>query len=48
MTVEVLETGFRELLGRIYDDNFIDQRRRRFIRRRTEIRQEEAVRNRLT
>lgn len=44
MTVEELETGFRELLGRVYDDNFVDQRRRRFLKRRTEIRQEEAVR----
>ena len=43
MTVEELETGFRELLGRVYDDDFVDQRRRRFLKRRTEIRQEEAV-----
>ena len=44
MTVEELETGFRELLGRVYDDDFVDQRRRRFLKRRTEIQQEEAVR----
>jgi radical SAM superfamily enzyme YgiQ (UPF0313 family) len=44
MSVEELETGFRELAGRIYDDDFIDRRRRRFLKRRTEIRQEEALR----
>ena len=46
MSVEELETGFRELAGRIYDDDFIDRRRRRFLKRRTEIRQEEALRER--
>lgn len=43
MTVEELETGFRELVGRIYDDDFVDRRRRRFLKRRNEIRQEEAL-----
>jgi hypothetical protein len=43
MSVEELETGFRELVGRIYDKEFIDRRRRRFLKRRNEIRQEEAV-----
>jgi radical SAM superfamily enzyme YgiQ (UPF0313 family) len=46
MSVEELETGFRELAGRVYDDDFIDRRRRRFLKRRTEIRQEEALRER--
>ena len=43
MSVKELETGFRELAGRIYDDDFIARRRRRFLKRRTEIRQEEAL-----
>ncbi|MFT5467449.1 MAG: radical SAM superfamily enzyme YgiQ (UPF0313 family) [Verrucomicrobiales bacterium] len=43
MSVEQLETGFRELVGRIYDEDFIDRRRRRFLKRRNEIRQEEAL-----
>ena len=43
MSVEELETGFRELVGRIYEKEFIDRRRRRFLKRRNEIRQEEAV-----
>lgn len=43
MTVEELETGFRELIGRVYDDDFIDRRRRRFYKRRNELRQIEAT-----
>jgi len=43
MSVQELEKGFRELVGRIYDEDFIDRRRRRFLKRRNEIRQEEAV-----
>ena len=43
MTVEELETGFRNLIGRIYDDDFVDRRRRRFLKRRNELRQEEAL-----
>ena len=43
MSVEELETGFRELIGRIYDDDFIDRRRRRFYKRRNEGRQREAI-----
>ncbi len=43
MTVEELETGFRELAGRIYDEAFIDRRRRRFFQRRNEVRQAEAA-----
>jgi radical SAM superfamily enzyme YgiQ (UPF0313 family) len=45
MSVEDLETGFRELAGRIYDEDFIDRRRRRFLKRRNEVRQDEAVKN---
>lgn len=45
MTVEELETGFRQLIGRIYDDDFVDRRRRRFLKRRNELRQEEALAN---
>jgi hypothetical protein len=43
MSVQELETGFRELVGRIYDEDFIDRRRRRFLKRHNEIRQDEAV-----
>ena len=43
MTVEELETNFRELAGRIYDADFIDRRRRRFLKRRNEVRQTAAV-----
>jgi radical SAM superfamily enzyme YgiQ (UPF0313 family) len=43
MSVEELETGFLELIGRIYDDKFVDQRRRRFFKRRNEIRQAESI-----
>ena len=43
MSVGELENGFRELVGRIYDDDFIDRRRRRFLKRRNELRQEEAI-----
>jgi radical SAM superfamily enzyme YgiQ (UPF0313 family) len=43
MSVEELETGFRELAGRIYDEDFIDRRRRRFLKRRNEVRQDEAL-----
>jgi radical SAM superfamily enzyme YgiQ (UPF0313 family) len=43
MTVEELETGLREVIGRVYDDEFIDRRRRRFLARRNEIRQQEAI-----
>lgn len=43
MSVQELENGFRELVGRIYDEDFIDRRRRRFLKRRNEIRQDEAV-----
>jgi radical SAM superfamily enzyme YgiQ (UPF0313 family) len=46
MSVKELETGFRELIGRIYDDDFVEQRRRRFLKRRTELRQDEAQRER--
>lgn len=43
MTVAELEAGFRELVGRIYDDAFIDRRRRRFLKRRNALLQDEAV-----
>lgn len=43
MTVGELETGFRELAGRIYDREFIDRRRRRFLKRRNEARQQQAT-----
>ncbi len=46
MSVSELENGFRELVGRIYDDEFVAQRRRRFLKRRTELRQDEAIQQR--
>ena len=44
MSVEALQTGFHKLVGRIYDDDFIARRRRRFLKRRTELRQDQALR----
>ncbi len=46
MSVKELETGFRELIGRVYDDEFVAKRRRRFLKRHTELRQDEAIRER--
>ena len=43
MTVSELEAGFRELGHRIYDDAFIDERRRAFFKRQSELRQERSV-----
>ncbi|MDC3255218.1 B12-binding domain-containing radical SAM protein [bacterium] len=43
MSVTELETGFRELGHRIYDDAFIDERRRAFFKRQSELRQERSV-----
>lgn len=37
MTVGELETGFRELAGRVYDSEFIEARRRRFFQRQKEL-----------
>ncbi len=45
MTVEELETSFRELGRRIYDDDFIAERRRAFFKRQNELRQERALRD---
>lgn len=43
MSVSELEHGFRELGRRIYDDSFIDERRRAFFRRQDELRQNAAA-----
>lgn len=43
MSVSELESGFRNLVARLYDEEFIARRRRRFIKRRTELRQDEAL-----
>jgi radical SAM superfamily enzyme YgiQ (UPF0313 family) len=40
MTVSELEQGFRDLAGRIYDTDFIEQRRRRFFARQSELRRQ--------
>jgi radical SAM superfamily enzyme YgiQ (UPF0313 family) len=39
LSVEELESGFRDLALKIYDKEFIEQRRRRFFKRLTELRQ---------
>ncbi|MBP7949073.1 MAG: B12-binding domain-containing radical SAM protein [Verrucomicrobiales bacterium] len=41
MSVEELEHGFRELGRRIYDADFIEERRRRFFKRQAELRRSE-------
>ena len=38
MSVTELEAGFRDLAGRIYDTGFIEERRRRFFERQSELR----------
>ncbi len=43
MSVSELELGFRELGQRIYDTAFIDERRRRFFQRQSELRVQRAV-----
>ncbi len=43
MSVEELETGFRELGRRLYDDAFIEERRRAFFRRQSDLRQARAL-----
>ena len=43
MTVKELEDNFLKLIGRIYDDDFVDRRRKRYFKRRNEVRQQEAI-----
>lgn len=43
MSVGELESGFRDLARRIYDSEFIEDRRRRFFARQAALRQERAV-----
>jgi hypothetical protein len=40
MSVAELENGFRDLARRIYDTDFIEQRRRRFIARQSALRRQ--------
>ncbi len=42
MTVTELEHGFRDLAVRIYDTDFIEERRRRFFNRQSELRKQRA------
>lgn len=42
MTVEELETGFRDLMRRIYEPAFVSSRRRTFFRRFREARHSAA------
>lgn len=43
MSVTELETGFRDLGRRIYDSGFIEERRRRFFKRQSELRSERSA-----
>lgn len=43
LSVTELETGFRDLVRRIYDSDFIEERRRRFFARQNERRRERAL-----
>ena len=38
MSVSELENGFRDLAQKIYDKDFIEERRRRFFKRQSELR----------
>jgi radical SAM superfamily enzyme YgiQ (UPF0313 family) len=38
MSVGELESGFRDLLTRVYDNDFIEERRRRFFKRQSDLR----------
>jgi hypothetical protein len=40
MTVSELENSFRDLARRIYDAGFIEERRRRFFARQSELRKQ--------
>lgn len=42
MSVDELERGFRDLLTRVYDAGFIEERRRRFFARQSELRAHQA------
>lgn len=42
MTVAELENGFRDLAHRIYDTGFIEERRRRFFARQSDLRRQRA------
>lgn len=44
MSVSELEEGFRGLIGRVYDPDFIEERRRRFFARQDELRRGRAQR----
>lgn len=43
MSVAELETGFRGLLSRLYDADFVEERRRRFFARQSELRRERTL-----
>ena len=43
MSIAELENGFRKLGQQIYDRDFIEERRRRFLQRQSELRQQRAV-----
>ena len=42
MTVAEQENGFRDLAQRIYDTGFIEERRRRFFARQSDLRRRQA------
>lgn len=43
MSVSELEAGFRGLLSQLYHDDFVEERRRRFFARQSELRRERAL-----
>lgn len=45
MSVTELEEGFRDLAAKIYDQDFIEERRRRFFKRQSELRTEATRQN---
>jgi radical SAM superfamily enzyme YgiQ (UPF0313 family) len=44
MSVTDLESGFRKLTAQIYDSNFVEERRRRFFARQSELRRQRVTR----
>jgi radical SAM superfamily enzyme YgiQ (UPF0313 family) len=43
LSVSELESGFRSLLSKLYDDDFVEERRRRFFARQSDLRRERAL-----
>jgi hypothetical protein len=43
MSVAELESGFRKLLSQLYDDDFVEERRRRYFARQSELRRDRVL-----